>query len=71
MDDQDRNARNFKYREGSYDSNVEYVMRECGVLADTLAVICPQSRELSLALTNLEQVAMWASAAITRNTNAD
>lgn len=28
---------------------------------------CPQSRELSLALTKLEEAFMWANAAITRN----
>jgi len=28
---------------------------------------CPQSRELSLALTNLEQANFWANAAIVRN----
>lgn len=28
---------------------------------------CPDSREKSLALTNLEQVVMWANAAIARN----
>ena len=29
--------------------------------------LCPPSRELSLALTNLEQSVMWANAAIARN----
>ena len=28
---------------------------------------CPQSRELSVAMTNLEQVVFWANAAIARN----
>ena len=28
---------------------------------------CPASRELSLALTNLEQAVMWANASIARN----
>lgn len=30
-------------------------------------VNCPESREKSLALTNLEQVVMWANASIARN----
>lgn len=31
---------------------------------------CPPSRELSLALTNLEEVCFWANAAIARNEEA-
>ena len=34
--------------------------------ADYLTDNCPRSRELSLALTNLEQVVMWANASIAR-----
>ncbi len=36
-------------------------------LADEFCANCPPSRELSLALTNLEQAVMWANAAIARN----
>lgn len=36
-------------------------------LAELLAVKCPNSRELSLAFTNLEQAIMWANASIARN----
>lgn len=36
-------------------------------LAMTIALLCPASREQSLALTNLEQAIMWANAAIARN----
>lgn len=35
--------------------------------ADYLQKACPDSRELSLALTNLEQTVMWANASIARN----
>jgi len=35
--------------------------------AEFLQENCPQSRELSLALTNLEQTVMWANASIARN----
>jgi len=35
-------------------------------LAELMARYCPDSRELSLALTNLEQASMWANAAIAR-----
>jgi hypothetical protein len=36
-------------------------------LADAINESCPDSREKSLALTNLEQAIMWANAAIARN----
>lgn len=36
-------------------------------LATTFATRCPESRELSLALTKLEEAVMWANAAIARN----
>ena len=38
-----------------------------GALAELMASEAPPSRELSLALTNLEQAVMWANAAIARN----
>lgn len=36
-------------------------------LAEFWTQACPPSRELSLALTSLEQAVMWANAAIARN----
>lgn len=36
-------------------------------LATALLFECPHSRELSLALTNLEQAQFWANASIARN----
>jgi hypothetical protein len=36
-------------------------------LAIKMTEECPESRELSLALTNLEQAIFWANAAIARN----
>jgi len=36
--------------------------------AEYLAARCPESRELSLALTKLEEVVFWANASIARNT---
>ena len=35
--------------------------------AVTLDALCPDSRELSLAITHLEETVMWANAAIARN----
>jgi hypothetical protein len=43
-------------------------IREAGKnLAMLFVGQCPESRELSLALTNIEQAVMWANAAIARN----
>lgn len=36
-------------------------------LAELLAKLAPESRELSLAITNVEQAVMWANAAIARH----
>lgn len=36
-------------------------------LASTLDGMCPASRELSLALTHLEEVVFWANASIARH----
>ena len=36
-------------------------------LAHLLVTNCPESRELSCALTKLEEAVMWANAAIARN----
>jgi hypothetical protein len=36
-------------------------------LAIKICELCPDSRERSLALTNLDEVIMWANAAIARN----
>jgi len=35
--------------------------------AELLVHLCPESRELSLALTHLEEVVMWSNASIARN----
>lgn len=45
----------------------ELIRSEAKDLADKILIYCPESRERSLALTNLEQSVMWANAAIARN----
>lgn len=45
----------------------ERLRNACGDLAAMMIANAPQSRELSLALTNLEQASMWVNAAIARN----
>lgn len=44
-----------------------YIRKEFLELALFLESNCPQSRELSVALTNLEQAQFWANASIARN----
>lgn len=36
-------------------------------LAELFEMYCPESRELSLAMTKLEEAVMWANASIARN----
>lgn len=45
----------------------EMLRDEAIVFGDMLIAMCPESRELSLALTNLEQALMYGRAAIARN----
>ena len=45
----------------------EEIRDDAKSLAYSFMVRCPPSRELSLALTNLEQAVFWANAAIARN----
>lgn len=45
----------------------EHLREAAKELARDIQGMCPESREKSLALTNLEQAVMWANAAIARN----
>lgn len=60
---------NFKYHSPKPGQNEKY--EQLRATAKTLAYeidrLCPNSRERSLALTNLEQSVMWANASIARN----
>lgn len=44
----------------------DIVRGECFSLAKRLVALCPPGRELSLAITHLEDVMMWSNAAIAR-----
>lgn len=45
----------------------EEIRRNAKEFAELLYQFCPPSRELSLAITNLEQTVFWANASIARN----
>lgn len=45
----------------------EEIRNSARIYAEELVLNCPPSRELSLALTHLEEVVFWANAAIARN----
>ncbi len=64
-----QNIKAFKYHPPHGDQAKRYsLIRDAAAhLADLLIHLCPGSRELSLALTNLEQSTMWANASIARN----
>ena len=60
---------NFSYHKPQADQLARYALiRSSGAfLAAALCEWCPPSRELSLALTKIEEAVMWANAAIARN----
>jgi hypothetical protein len=59
----------FTYHKPTGDQAVKYeiIRNHCLDMALILNKLCPDSRELSLALAKLEEVVMWANAAIARN----
>jgi hypothetical protein len=65
----DRIDHNFIYHPPHGDQAERYavVRAEHFGLARLLLRLCPESRELSLALTKLEESVFWANAAIARN----
>ncbi len=62
---------NFSYHPVKTDELQEHryqeIRRSAKEFAELLYQFCPPSRELSLAITNLEQVMFWANASIARN----
>ena len=60
---------NFSYHppKGDQADRYEALRRQAKELALHIEDKCPDSREKSLALTNLEQAVMWANASIARN----
>jgi len=60
---------NFTYHTPKDDQGIRYerIRLEAKLFAESLVLVCPPSRELSLALTNLENAVMWANASIARN----
>lgn len=65
----DRIENNFTYHKpvGNQPERYEHIRAKAKELAETLVALCPQSRELSLALTELETSIFWANASIARN----
>jgi hypothetical protein len=61
---------NFTYHAPTTQDQVERYghIRECAKqFAKLLVADCPESRELSIALTKLEEAVFWANASIARN----
>lgn len=52
---------------GTQPERYQKIRGQAKVLALLMIGSCPESRELSLALTNLEQACFWANASIARN----
>lgn len=62
-------ARNFSYFPPKLDQPERYqrIRNKAKELALLINETCPQSRELSIAMTDLENCVMWANASIARN----
>ena len=60
---------NFKYHAPKEDQPERYneLREKAKELAYLIEDLCPNSREKSLAITNLEQSVMWANASIARS----
>lgn len=60
---------NFKYHSPKEGQPEKYtaIREKAKELAHMIDELCPNSREKSLAHTNLEQAVMWANASIARN----
>lgn len=60
---------NFKYHAPKEGQPAKYdaIREKAKELANVIDELCPNSREKSLATTNLEQAMMWANASIARN----
>lgn len=60
---------NFKYHTPKQGQPEKYtaIREKAKELAYLIEELCPDSREKSLAFTNLEQSVMWANASIARN----
>lgn len=59
----------FTYHSPCNDQTMRYEQIRARALAFAMLIeeFCPDSRERSLAVTSLEEAAMWANAAIARN----
>jgi len=61
----------FTYHAPSADQQKRYeeIRRVAMRLAHLINAICPESREKSIAMTNIQQAVMWANASIAINEN--
>ena len=68
MEEKELNKR-FTYHAPKNDQPARYieVRSQAKIFASLLIEQCPESRELSLALTKLEESVFWANASIARN----
>jgi len=62
-------SNNFVYHKPVQDQPERYekLRQEANLLSHLFNSLCPESRELSLAQTKLEEAVMWANASIARN----
>lgn len=62
-----RNVFSYHAPKGNQPERYERIRSKARELAEIIDAACPDSREKSLALTNLQQATMWANASIAIN----
>lgn len=69
QEERDRLENNFTSHPpfGGQSVRYEFIRDFCKQVAAIMCRLCPPSRELSLALTKIEEAVFWANAAIARN----
>ena len=69
MTKQEQIQKAFTYHapKGDQPKRYQEIRATAAAFAMYLVEVCPDSRELSLALTKLEEAVMWANASIARN----
>ena len=65
--DAEKNLTNHPPADEAVIDRFEAVRENAKVLASQIDALCPESREKSLAFTNLEQALMWAIGSIARD----
>lgn len=66
-DDWHRRITNHPPSDDIIHATLDYITQEYISIGDKMIAVCPNSRELNVVLTKLEEACMWSKAAVARN----